>query len=155
MNTWDDDTAGDLACLLVPTRAGDLLLPAPAVAEIVRGGQCALGDGALPPWAQWVLRWRGIEVPVLDLAALSGAADDDAGDGAVHVVVNRTRAHDAAPFVALAALAAPRLVHLAAEDLGEAVASDRPGIAAHVGVGEIGADIPDLGRLQDLLAGAP
>lgn len=150
MNTVGDGDA-DLACVLIPTRGGDVLLPAPAVAEIVRGGECAVADG-VPAWAQWVLRWRGREVPVVDLVALAGGEGD--ADAPVHIVLNRTRARDAAPFLALPALAAPRLVHVGAEDLTLSAEPAGPGIAALVGMGEMTAVIPDLARLQDMLADA-
>jgi len=107
----------ELRVLLLPTRGGDLLLPAGAVAEILRA------EGARPPgpdapaWLIGTLDWHGREVPLTRLVEREGSEPDAARR--MHAVICLAPGGEARlPFLAIESLGLPHLVRVTAADLG-------------------------------------
>lgn len=97
--------------LLLPApsavRPWHLLLPAAAVAEVVRAASLEPPVPGAPDWLAGVLPWHGLQVPVVRLV---GAEPLAAGPPARYVVVCQNAA--GAPILPHFGLASPGLPHL-------------------------------------------
>jgi chemosensory pili system protein ChpC len=103
----------ELRVLLLPAESGELMLPAAAVAEIVRAGDLALPDPGSPPWLAGTMEWRGLRVPVARLA------EPELGlRGRLHAVVCYAPSADPRlPFLAVESAGLPQLARVGAESL--------------------------------------
>lgn len=146
----------ELSCVLIPQRGVPLLLPNESVAEILRGGEVQPRE-EVPPWLLGTLVWRGLTIPVVNVAAVTTDADVDPGrhEGGPLVVLNRSRALPTLPFYAMPTRGVPRLVRLLEEDLNLLVLEDPDSDAAALGLsvrlGSEEAFIPRLEAVEDLL----
>ena len=146
----------ELSCVLIPQRGVPFLLPNESVAEILRGGDVQPRD-EVPQWLLGSLLWRGMTIPVVNLAALTQESEGEPGrhDGGPLVVLNRSRELPAMPFYATPARGVPRLVRLLEEDLHLLVIDDPNSESAALGLavrlGSEEAFIPRLEAVEDLL----
>ena len=109
-----------LQVLLLPVscdpQAWDLLLPAAAVAELVRAQPLeAPGPGA-PQWLCGYLAWRGLRLPLVQPFAVSGPTGARVGQ-AYAAVCFAPAGEPAAPFFAIGSPGMPRLERVTPEIL--------------------------------------
>lgn len=98
-------SATDLQILVLPDPGGDLLLPAGAVAEIVRGGDLGPPPAGAPDWVLGTLAWRGQPLAVCRLG--EGAGPGDRPNALV--VCFAPSGHPELPYLAVASPGLPRL----------------------------------------------
>jgi chemosensory pili system protein ChpC len=113
-----------LRILLLPGADRELLIPAGAVAEIVRPEDLPRSPASGPDWLVARLGWRGLEVPLARLSPLTATSP-----GRVHAVVCFAPGGDARlPFIAIECAGLPRLERVGpvglASDASESPASD-------------------------------
>jgi len=139
----------EIRCMLIPLRAGRLLLPSATVAEVIGYREPApVLHGA--PWLRGKVNWQQREIPVVDFERLLGRADTTAGIRQRIVVCYAPNAVGGWPLLGLLAQGIPRLLRVSSE----AIESVRHGDAAEAAVRmtlSIGGDealLPDLDYLQ-------
>lgn len=105
--------AADLQVLVLPGPGVDLLLPAGAVAEMVRGGDLGPPPAGAPDWVLGTLAWRGHPLAVCRLV-------EGAGPGAspsALVVCFGPSGNPALPYLAIASPGLPHLERVNATNL--------------------------------------
>jgi chemosensory pili system protein ChpC len=142
----------DLSCVLMPLKEGQLLLPSVCVAEITPWRRIKPLDNA-PGWCLGTLAWRGETVPVIRFERLNASRAKAPSRGRCLVVMNRTNADGKALFYALALEGLPRLVQLSGGDLDHHDGRLGRAEARTVRIGTETASIPNLGFLEQQVAG--
>lgn len=139
----------EIRCVLVPVGSQRLLLPNATVAEVI-GLPPVEPVAEAPAWLLGRVAWRGWRVPLLSFAALSGAVEDDAGEGRRVAVLKALGGHEGLPFIAVVTRGFPRLTTLNAELI--IPTHDRhelpPGVKVQVLVRDDLAVIPDLEAIE-------
>jgi chemosensory pili system protein ChpC len=151
MNTSSADIRG----VLINLGAGRLLLPNATVAEVISFSPPEPISNA-PDWLLGGMRWRGWRVPVLSVARLYGWPRQDSALGAKVAVLKALGGNPRLPYFAVVAQGFPRLVTVSEERLLEDAEGDAlsDGIQARVVLGEDRAVVPDLLRVEALIAEA-
>lgn len=144
----------ELSCVLIPTGSFQLLLPNVSVAEILPWRRIKPIEGA-EPWCLGVLGWRGESVPVVRFEELQTPSDKPRRTGRCLVVMNRSHSVRSRPFWALAADGLPRMLQLDGEDVGDSSRTPNAIESACVSLGSEEASIPNLGYLEERIAGLP
>lgn len=144
----------ELACVMIPLRATQLLLPNVSIAEIIPWRRLKAWE-ASPDWCIGLLGWRGEAVPVLEFEALSTSVEARAERGRCLVIMNRARSSVGRPFYALVSAGLPRLVHLTADDMDSHLIQLGDAEVASVMVGTETAVVPNLSFLEERLASLP
>ncbi len=133
----------ELSCVLIPLKAGNLLLPNVCIAEILMWRRIKnLQDS--PDWCLGLLGWRGQSIPVVRFERLNNARVEERKTGRCMVVMNRARSSDGLGFYALAAEGLPRMVQLTNDDLSNEPCKLGPGEVVAVKLGTESAIIPNL-----------
>ncbi|WP_295388074.1 chemotaxis protein CheW [uncultured Thiodictyon sp.] len=149
--------AQGLRVLLLPVSGDpdpwDLLLPASAVAEIVRAQPLEPPGSQAPPWLCGYLAWRGLRLPLVRPTALAAAAG-----GRYAAVCFAPTAGPATPFFAIESPGMPRLERVTPETLsaatGDPAAVDPSFIQVELRVLGRPAGLVDLEALQCALQSA-
>jgi chemosensory pili system protein ChpC len=148
-------TSADIRGVLINLGAGRLLLPNASVAEVISFSPPEpIAD--VPAWILGGMRWRGWRVPVLSLPQLFGWPRQESALGAKVAVLKALGGDPRLPYFAVVAQGFPRLVTVAEDRLLDD-ANDAPmpdGIEARVVLGEDAAVVPDLMRIEALVAEA-
>lgn len=95
-------------CLAIPLNGYALLVPGTAVAEVADPGETDPLPYS-PPWLLGVMRWRGLNIPLVAFEKLIDDSDEVAVEPTRVVVLNTLNGDEKLPFVALAASGIPRL----------------------------------------------
>jgi len=106
--------ATDLQVLVLPAPTADLLLPAGAVAEILRSETLGLPESGSPEWVIGTLQWRGQSVAVARLVPV----DKRGHRSSVVVVCFSPGGNRALPYLAIASPGLPRLERVTPKALG-------------------------------------
>ena len=107
------DLPQELRVLLLPGADRELLLPAGAVAEIVRPDDLNRSPASGPDWLLARLGWHGLEVPLVRLSPVIGDAP-----GRTHAVVCFAPGADSRlPFIAIECPGLPRLERVRPEGM--------------------------------------
>ncbi|MGA1675269.1 MAG: hypothetical protein ACO377_02430 [Pseudomonadales bacterium] len=135
-----------IECLLLPVGAGDWLLPAVCVVEVVR--YRPLARVAAPDACIGLLGWQDGDVPVIDVARLERDRAQAVAAWPLIAVLNRTAADAPWPFWAVALSNLPRRRRMFASSvaLAEVQAAGCPGSWVVADSGRC--LIPDLAWLQ-------
>lgn len=144
----------ELACVLIPLGAMQLLLPNVSVAEITPWRRLKAWE-ASPDWCIGLLGWRGETVPVLDFEALSNPDAAGTERGRCLLIMNRARSSVGRPFYCLVSAGLPRLVHLTPADLESHPIKLGDAEVASVMVGTEQAIVPNLSFIEERLASLP
>jgi|GEM_PF-142560 chemosensory pili system protein ChpC len=75
-----------LDCLAVSTGQSNLLVPMPAVAEIILN-QLPIEDESSPEWMLGWISWRNLTIPLIDFSALQGAGSCKDFADSMHMIV--------------------------------------------------------------------
>ena len=94
----------------------DLLLPGAAVAEIVRAEPLTAAQSGAPDWLIGYLAWRGLQLPVIRLAAPDLSSDDQLRHRQA-VVCHAPGGDPSLAFVAIESPGVPRLERVTPESL--------------------------------------
>lgn len=137
-------------CLAIPLVGETLLLPHTAVAEVgAYEAPVAVPNG--PTWLLGLVRWRGLNVPLVGFERL---LESEASDRPARLVVfNTLNGNARLPFIAVPADAIPRLV-IAGEGRVETIqkrAEDGPAVLQRVKIEESTFIIPDFDALEQML----
>lgn len=135
--------------MLIPLRAGRLLLPSAAVAEVIGYREPEPVAGA-PAWLQGRVNWQQRDLPVIDFERLLGQADAAAGIRQRIVVCYAPNAASGWPLFGLVSQGIPRLLRVAEQAIGPARGGDPGESAVHISLSVGGEEmmVPDLGYLQ-------
>jgi chemosensory pili system protein ChpC len=106
-------SATDLKILILPAPGADLLLPAGAVAEIVRGQDLGPPPEGVPDWIVGALAWRGHTLSVARLAQASASG----GRPDTVVVCFAPGRNPALPYLAIESPRLPRLEQVSPDHL--------------------------------------
>lgn len=143
--------------VLIPCGSLQLLLPNAAVAEVTDYRQPTPLSGERPGWLLGTVAWRQRSLLVLDPELLLGGSVREIG-GRARIAVCNTLSPDATrPFLGLLCRRIPRLVRVteeALEPLSAPEGGDALPVHHWVRVRDEQALIPDLDRLQELVASA-
>lgn len=140
----------ELTCALVPLATRTLLLPGAAVAEIAVWRRVRRTQAH----AAFILgetQWRGLQLSVLDLDVLMDNERAPLERGRCMVVLNRAQVGSERDFYAVAALALPRLVRVAPEDLTDFSDTPSPWLLGTMAYGSDDVAIPDLVSVENQL----
>ena len=140
--------------LLLPLGQRQLILPNAAVAELV-GFQEPESEPGSEEWLLGNIQWRGRTVPVISFtAALGGDTLPGRGQRMRIAVLNTLNGNPQLPYIGLLTLGISRLVRVSAENLSRDAddAPDSDLVLESVMIGDQPAWIPDLDRLEQMLA---
>ncbi len=149
-----DDTQ-PIRGFIVPLSDSGMLLPNAAVAEIVDLSAVDPLDAA-PAWLPGMFNWRGIIIPVFSIEHAMGVEVPAAKDNRTRLlVINSLGATDKLKRFALVSRGIPKLITL---DRGDIDAQEQilksPVVRAYATIGNEDVFIPDLDRIETMLAGA-
>lgn len=146
---------GEIRGVLIPLLGLRLLLPNAAVAEIIDYSPPAAGRDQ-PDWLLGMIKWRQRNLPVIRFETLLGQASEDSGVRRRLAVCHALTADARRPYMGLVTQGIPRLVRVREELLEPMPGDDLAGLPVHARVRVNGEEalIPDLDRLEDLLAAA-
>jgi hypothetical protein len=140
----------DIRVLLLRAAETELMVPAAAVAEILRSDILSAAPPGSPPWLAGLLDWRGCRVPVARLSP-----SDEVRKRRLHAVVCFAPSADPAlPFLAVESLSLPQLLRATPENL-VLDNDERPALPlftlAAVRLGDRAAWLADLDALERAL----
>lgn len=136
--------------LLVPLGGRPLLVPNVAIAEIVPF-DAPVPVAGKPQWFLGHISWRGVKVPVISVMQLRGE-DEDVPPEARIAVFNGVGGHVA--FYGVISHGIPRLVRVRAQDVEPTDGMYTPVDDAFVAIGGELAIIPNLDRIESMIASA-
>lgn len=150
--------APDVRGVLVPTAAGQVLLPNACVSEVITYGTPQRIEDA-PDWVLGRLNWRGWRMPVFSFAQMAGEVAVEETEGAKIAVLKAFTAVHRMPYIGMLASGFPKLSTMTADELAELGDQDGlpEGIVHRVEVnddeleGEREALIPDLNYIEQHL----
>ena len=136
--------------VLLPLRAGQLLLPNVSVSEVIGFRQPASPPDDAPNWLLGVMSWYQRSVPLISFDVLVGSASEEIGHRARIAICNTLNANPQLPYIGILLRSIPHLVRVTEEfiaPLGE------PGdggdmIKAQVRISGQEAWIPDFDALE-------
>jgi chemosensory pili system protein ChpC len=141
--------------VMIPVTGGRVLLPNATVAEVITYTRPEAIDGA-PPWLLGRLGWRGWRLPLFSLPMLAGHASEEDTRNSRVTVLKGLSGNAKIPFLAMLAQGFPRLTTITSELLITTGDNTEvgPGVHSEVLVRDDHAVIPDLGRIEELIAAA-
>jgi chemosensory pili system protein ChpC len=141
--------------VMIPVTGGRVLLPNATVAEVITYTRPETIDGA-PPWLLGRLGWRGWRLPLFSLPMLAGHASEEDTRNSRVTVLKGLSGNAKIPFLAMLAQGFPRLTTITSELLITTGDNTEvgPGVHSEVLVRDDHAVIPDLGRIEELIAAA-
>lgn len=151
MNT---EARPDIRGVLIQVAGARLLLPNATIAEVLSFADPAPIDNA-PDWLLGNIRWRGWNLPLVAFSRLAGIAREEGSLGSRVIVLKALGEAAKTPYFAVLTQGFPRLVTVSATAL---VAQDTdasglpPGVQALVMLNDEQALVPDLERLEQLVA---
>lgn len=147
--------AGEIRCMLIPLRAGRLLLPNAGVAEII-GYRDPDPFGPDLSWLQGKVNWHQRDILVVDFERMLGRPESAAGIRQRIAVCYALDSDGEWPLIGLLAQGIPRLLRVSREliDVAESPAVDESPIRMKVSIGGEELLVPDLDYLQAQLPAA-
>ena len=141
--------------VMIPVTGGRVLLPNATVAEVITYTKPEPIDGA-PAWLLGRLGWRGWRLPLFSLPMLAGHSSEEDTRNARVTVLKGLSGNAKIPFLAMLAQGFPRLTTITSDLLITTGDNTEvgPGVHAEVLVRDDHAVIPDLGRIEALIAEA-
>jgi chemosensory pili system protein ChpC len=141
--------------VMIPVTGGRVLLPNATVAEVITYTKPEAIDGA-PPWLLGRLGWRGWRLPLFSLPMLAGHASEEDTRNSRVTVLKGLSGNAKIPFLAMLAQGFPRLTTITSELLITTGDNTEVGTGVHseVLVRDDHAVIPDLGKIEELIAAA-
>jgi chemosensory pili system protein ChpC len=151
------DEMKEVYSLMIPTVQSNILLPNSNVAEIVPFSNVELFPESeeRPSWFLGHLLWRGQEIPLISIDVIQGESDPQANKRSRVAVAHTLNANRELPYIAIVVQGIPRLSHVRPDNikaLTEATLSSAEKIK--VTVDNIGASIPDLDKLEEMIVEA-
>ncbi|MGX5172837.1 chemotaxis protein CheW [Aliikangiella sp. IMCC44653] len=151
------DEMKEVYSLMIPTVQSNILLPNSNVAEIVPFSNVELfpESAERPNWFLGHLLWRGQEIPLISIDVIQGESDPQANKRSRVAVAHTLNANRELPYIAIVVQGIPRLSHVRPDNikaLTEATLSSAEKIK--VTVDNIGASIPDLDKLEEMIVEA-
>jgi len=146
-----NDNSQTLACVMIPMRGRQLLLPNVSVAEVVDFSSVNTETGA-DDWLVGYLEWRGQRLPVLSYDAANGGEASVPGDSRGRIVVLNTIGdnHSRLPFMALVTQGIPSQTRLSENQIRKLDGETGPADLMQVEVDGDNAWIPNLEYLESL-----
>lgn len=148
-----DDTQ-PIRGFIVPLSDTGMLLPNATVAEIVDFSSLDPIDGA-PNWLSGMFNWRGVTMPVFSIEHAMGIDVKDITGRTRLLVLNSLGATKKLNRFALVSRGIPKLITI---DRGDIEAKEQilksPVVRAYAQIGTESVFIPDLDRIETMLAGA-
>ncbi len=143
------DPGQAVRCLAVPLHGDFLLSPHTAVAEVTQFKTPEPVPHA-PNWLMGLMRWRGIDVPLVTFERFAGGDPNTASTPERVVIFNTLNGNPHLPFVALAARGIPRLAVVAPDELHtlDKAAQDGPLVLRRVKLNDSEFIIPDFDALE-------
>lgn len=140
--------APEIRALLAPLEGAKLLVPSSVVAEVIEYTKPAPYPHG-PAWLMGELEWNGWQVPIISLAMLSGASNQDPATSAGRILIVKTLSESASIYyVGILISALPRLMTLGPDQVESCVAdSTPPAVFARVRLGESEALVLELDEL--------
>jgi chemosensory pili system protein ChpC len=144
-----------VASLLIPIDGDPLILPNPAVAEIV-GYRDPDPVEDCPEWLMGLFQWRGHRIPLIAFETVIGQQAPERDRRVRIAVLNTLNGNADLPFIGVALQGIPRLVRTTDDNTVDAPDTSAPkGILRHVLVDTQAAMIPDLDALETMLTELP
>ena len=146
-----NDNSQTLACVMIPMRGRQLLLPNVSVAEVVDFSSINTEAGA-NDWLVGYLEWRGQRLPVLSYDAANGGESSVPGHSRGRIVVLNTIGdnHSRLPFIALVTQGIPSQTRLSENQIRKLDGETGPADLMQVEVDGDSAWIPNLEYLEKL-----
>ena len=144
---------GEVRVLLMPVGSRAIVLPNPAVAEII-GLQNLATDTTAPEWWLGRIDWRGRSIPVVSVEGFSGGHEPEWTAQRNHIaVLNTLNGNRALPYIGLLFHGTARLLRVNADNLASDPSGDldSPLILEAVTVNNQPAWIPDLDALESMV----
>jgi len=138
----------EIRTILAPLRAGHVLLPNSAVAEILAFSRPEPFKTA-PPWLLGELAWRGWQVPVICYEQLVDESNGNAVTPKARILIIKTLGESTqVNYIGLLMQGLPRLKKVSADSLVEKQTDELPEtLFSKVSVDDLEAFIPELGEL--------
>ncbi|MCW8876700.1 MAG: chemotaxis protein CheW [Kangiellaceae bacterium] len=143
--------------LMIPTVKGNILLPNSNVAEIVPFSNVELFEDQAerPAWFLGHLLWRGQDIPLISIDVISGEEDPQANNRSRVAVAHTLNSNRELPYVAIVVQGIPRLSHVTPENIKSIQDEDlSEAEKLRVTVDNVGASIPDLDKLEEMILAA-
>ncbi len=141
--------------VMIPVTGGRVLLPNATVAEVITFTTPEPIAGA-PAWLLGRLGWRGWRLPLFSFPMLAGHASEESTRNARVTVLKALGGNAKMPFIAMLAQGFPRLTTITSELLfttGDHTELG-PGVHSEVLVRDDHAVIPDLSKIEEMVAAA-
>jgi chemosensory pili system protein ChpC len=151
-----DSRQADIRGVAIAVTGGRLLLPNATIAEVITYSDPEPVPGA-PGWLLGRIRWRGWKLPIVSFARMAGFSEVEGERGSKVAVLKALSGNPRLPYFAMLTQGFPRLTTVSAEALlidAEAGESLPEGVLSQVTLRDEPASIPDLGRIEQLIADA-
>ncbi|GAB1265852.1 chemotaxis protein CheW [Aurantivibrio infirmus] len=112
----ENQTATEVASLMIPIAGGLLLLPTVTVAEMVPFKYPERSDD-MPDWYLGNFSWRDQMIPLVSFEGLNGEAVPDYSGTCRIAVLNNTGVDERLPFLGLATQGIPRLSRVKSDEI--------------------------------------
>ncbi|WP_411834203.1 chemotaxis protein CheW [Pseudoxanthomonas mexicana] len=141
--------------VLVQVGEDRLLLPNATVAEVLSRAPVQPIEGT-PDWLPGRIDWHGWQVPLVAFANLTGQGRDVVAHNSKIIVLKALGGSGKMPYFALLTASFPRLVSVPRDGLlADATEEELPvGVQMRVLLGEEGALLPDLERVEAMIGEA-
>lgn len=153
-----DARQADIRGVTIAVTGGRLLLPNATIAEVITYSDPEPVPGA-PGWLLGRIRWRGWKLPIVSFARLAGFSETEGERGSKVAVLKALSGNPRLPYFAMLTQGFPRLTTVSAHALlvdaeANADASLPEGVLSQVRLRDEAASIPDLTRIEQLIADA-
>ncbi|MCP3868976.1 MAG: chemotaxis protein CheW [Gammaproteobacteria bacterium] len=139
--------------VLLPLRAGQLLIPNASLCEVVGYQHPEDIDGKSPDWLLGTVHWRQRNVPLVSFESLTGASVKPVGQRARIAMCYTLNGNSDRPFIGILLRSIPHLVRVmesVIKPLGDPEEFG-PMVAGHLQIGGQEAWIPDMDVLESAL----
>ena len=151
-----DHPQQDIRGVLIQVEGARLLLPNATISEVLSYALPEPVAGA-PAWLLGRIRWRGWQLPLVSFARLAALGREQGDLQSKMIVLKALGGDPRAPYIALLTQGFPRLVTVSRERLlvdADAQSGLPEAVAATVTLNDDVAWIPDLARIEAMVAGA-
>lgn len=144
---------GEIRVLMLPVGSRSVLLPNPAVAEIIVY-QPPAPEATAFEWLLGRIEWRGHSIPVVSFDGIVEGNEPEQNTQRTHIaVLNTLNGNRSLPYIGLLIHGAARLLRINADSLASGTTNslDSPLILEAVSVNNQQAWIPDIAKLESML----
>ena len=144
-------TSAIIDSLLLPMQQRPLLVPTDCIADVIDYSRPDKADSD-EDWYLGKIDWRGQSIPLITFERTNQGRFAEFSATARIAVMHSTTGNDQLPFYGMVVQGVPQSISVSEADVSEAPESAGPAEAVRLVVKDMAVAIPDLARLEQLLA---